>query len=103
MSGRGVSGGGTWRKGTGIQILLACCAVLNTYLPRPKNKTGVNLLSSKEEQSEARARDQEAAEKPTEIISYLKPAVSIALVDDATAYPSNAIPEHVRPLPAASH
>ena len=78
-----------------LNRLLCPRAALNTYLPRPKNKTGVNLLSSPAEQADARIRDAEAAEKPREVISYLKPYVSIALVDDATSYPAKAIPEHV--------
>jgi hypothetical protein len=62
----------------------------------------VNLLSSQQEQADARVRDAEAAEKPREVISYLKPAVSIALVDDGTSYPAKALPEHVR-MPFGSY
>ena len=63
----------------------------------------MNLLSSQAEQADARIRDAEAAEKPREIISYLKPYVSIALVDDATSYPAKAIPEHVRCIISGPH
>jgi hypothetical protein len=65
-------------------------------MPRPKNKTGVNLLSSQAEQDRARLADKEQAEKPAEYINYIRPSVSVALVDDASAYPANAIPDHVR-------
>ncbi len=71
-------------------------AALNRYLPRPRNKTGVNLLATTQaEQEEARKKGEADKEKPREYISFLKPFVSIALLDDATAYPSNAVPEHV--------
>ena len=75
-------------------------AVLNRYLPRPKNKTGVNLLSTTQaEQVDARKADKEDAAKPAEYISFIKPYVSIALIDDATAYPANAVPDHVHSPP----
>ena len=71
-------------------------AALNRYLPRPRNKTGVNLLATTQaEQEEARKKGEADKEKPREYISFLKPFVSIALLDDATSYPSNAVPEHV--------
>ena len=72
------------------------CAALNRYLPKARNKTGVNLLAtSQAEQEEARVQGEVDKAKPREYISYLKPAVSIALLDDATSYPSNAVPDHV--------
>lgn len=71
-------------------------AVLNTYLPRPKNKTGVNLLATTQaEQEKARETDKEEAAKPAEYINFIKPYISISLIDDATAYPANAVPDHV--------
>ena len=72
------------------------CAALNRYLPKARNKTGVNLLATTPaEQEEARVKGEVDKAKPRENISYLKPAVSIALLDDATSYPSNAVPDHV--------
>ena len=72
------------------------CAALNKYLPKARNKTGVNLLATTQaEQEEARAQGEVDKAKPREYISYLKPAVSIALLDDATSYPANAVPDHV--------
>ncbi|EIE18938.1 cleft lip and palate transmembrane 1 [Coccomyxa subellipsoidea C-169] len=72
-------------------------AMLNRYLPRPKNKTGVNLLATTQaEQVDARKADKEEAAKPAEYISFIKPYVSIALIDDATAYPANAVPDHIK-------
>jgi hypothetical protein len=70
--------------------------VLNVYLPRPRNKTGVNLLSTEGEQRAAREQAAAEAGRPREIISLLKPNVTIALVDDATVYPAEKVPEHVR-------
>ena len=71
-------------------------AVLNTYLPRPRNKTGVNLLSTEGEQRAAREQHALEAGRPREVISMLKPNVSIALVDDFTVYPADKIPDPVR-------
>lgn len=72
------------------------CAALNKYLPKARNKTGVNLLATTQaEQEEARVQGEVDKAKPREFISYLKPAVSIALLDDATSYPANAVPDHV--------
>lgn len=74
-------------------------AVLNTYLPRPKNKTGVNLLvTTQAEQTDAREAEKEEAAKPAERINFIKPYISISLIDDATSYPANAVPDHVRTL-----
>lgn len=71
--------------------------MLNSYLPRPKNKTGVNLLKSNASEiasaAEAAAKLQDA---PREIINFLKPNISIALVDHFNAYPKNGIPPMVR-------
>lgn len=71
-------------------------AALNRYLPKARNKTGVNLLATTQaEQEEARVQGEVDKAKPREYISYLKPALSIALLDDATSYPANAVPDHV--------
>ena len=70
--------------------------MLNMYLPRPRNKTGVNLLSTEGEQRAAREQHALEAGRPREIISMLKPNVSIALIDDFTVYPADKIPDPVR-------
>lgn len=83
-----------WFSNAKMWIVLA---VLNTYLPRPKNKTGVNLLATTQaEQEKARVTDKEEAAKPAEYINFIKPYISISLIDDATSYPANAVPDHVR-------
>ena len=65
-------------------------------MPKARNKTGVNLLATTQaEQEEARVQGEVDKAKPREYISYLKPAVSVALLDDATSYPANAVPDHV--------
>ncbi|KAK9917974.1 hypothetical protein WJX75_000180 [Coccomyxa subellipsoidea] len=72
--------------------------MLNTYLPRPKNKTGVNLLATTQaEQTDAREAEKEEAAKPAERINFIKPYISISLIDDATSYPANAVPDHIKP------
>ncbi len=70
--------------------------MLNTYLPRARNKTGVNLLSTEGEQRAAREQHALEAGRPREVISMLKPNVTIALVDDFNVYPADKIPEPVR-------
>ncbi|CAL8463959.1 g3494 [Coccomyxa elongata] len=73
--------------------------MLNTYLPRPKNKTGVNLLATTQaEQEKARETDKQEAAKPAEYINFIKPYISISLIDDATSYPANAVPDHIKPF-----
>ncbi|KAK9822470.1 hypothetical protein WJX81_006087 [Elliptochloris bilobata] len=72
-------------------------SMLNAYLPRPRNKTGVNLLSTEGEQRAAREQHALEAGRPREIISMLKPNVTIAMVEDFTVYPADKIPEHVKP------
>lgn len=53
------------------------------------------MLSSQAEQEEARIKDKEASAKPVEYLNYLRPSVSIALIDDSSAYPAGAVPDHV--------
>jgi len=95
----------------------------NAHLPRPKNKTGVKLLEAKKEEKGqgggaggdvdatpgrilagfggggevggAGADAAKAAAAPREIISYLKPNLTIALIDEFSAFPANAVPPHV--------
>lgn len=70
---------------------------MNRYLPRPKRRQGINLLSGAEAQQDALAATAapDPAE-PTEIISLFVPNVTFAMVDDFTAYPENSVPQHVR-------
>lgn len=74
--------------------------MVNRYLPRPKRKEGVNLLSGAEAEQDAlapEAPDDGAEEEvPREIISFFRPNITFAMVDDFTTYPQNAIPPHVR-------
>lgn len=72
-------------------------AAVNAYLPRPKVVAGVNLLSGKNEEGQERTQAEQSAEagKPREIISFLKPNLTITLVDDATVYERSAIEAQV--------
>lgn len=66
-------------------------------MPRPKRRQGINLLSGAEAQQDALAAKTAAdPAEPAEIISLFVPNVTLAMVDDFTAYPSNSIPQHVR-------
>ena len=68
---------------------------LNLHLPKLAGKTGVNLLSGKN------ASDVDGLESPVdanatqEIISYLKPNVTISFVDDFNNIPAHQIPPHM--------
>ncbi len=61
---------------------------MNKYLPRPKVAEGVNLLSGKNDAGEQRTQAEQAAaaSAPREIINFLKPNISVALVDDRSEY-----------------
>jgi len=90
----------------------------NVHLPRPKNKTGVLLLAAgggKKGDAEASSTPGRvlagfdggdgvaAADRasklppapPREIISYLKPNLTVALVDEFSAFPASGVPPHV--------
>jgi len=63
---------------------------LIAYYPKPKNDTGVNLLSGN-------AADQPKEEGPREIIGFFKPNVSVQIVDHFVTYPKTGIPPQVGP------
>jgi Cleft lip and palate transmembrane protein 1 (CLPTM1) len=74
-------------------------AGVTRYLPRPKRREGVNLLSGAEAEQHALAAksgsEPGAPAEPEEIISFLLPNITFAMVDDFTAYPPNGVPPHV--------
>jgi len=82
-------------------------AAINEYLPRPKATEGVNLLSGKDEAGKdtTHAQQKAAAAVPREIISWIKPNLTISLIDDQTLL----TPAHIQPqvvlhmLPYACH
>lgn len=76
---------------------MAVCAELITYLPKAKSKQGINLLSGQDSSGNqsTHAEQAELAAVPREYISYLKPNLTIAMVDDFTKYPKNGIPPPV--------
>jgi hypothetical protein len=66
------------------------------FAPRPKRKIGVNLLSG--EAAERRPEQELAADEgPAEWAAFLKPNITITMVDDFTSYPADKVPDHVRP------
>ena len=68
------------------------------FAPRPKRREGVNLLSG--EAAEKRPDEELAAnEGPPEWISFLKPNVTITMVDDFTPYAADKVPDHVSLTP----
>lgn len=68
---------------------------LNLYLPKLAGKSGVNLLSGKNATDVDGLDDQVAVNTTQEIISYLKPNVTISFVDDFSKVPSHQIPPHM--------
>ncbi len=70
---------------------------LNTWMPKQKSKQGINLLSG-QDSTGAKSTHEEQAEQaagPREYVSYLKPNLTIAMVDDFTKYPAKSIPQPV--------
>mmetsp|Transcript_8115 Transcript_8115/g.24117 ORF Transcript_8115/g.24117 Transcript_8115/m.24117 type:complete len:668 (-) Transcript_8115:416-2419(-) len=56
---------------------------LNAYMPRPKVTDGVNLLSGKNDDGKEATQEEQkaAAAAPREIINFLKPNITINLID----------------------
>ena len=75
-------------------------AELITYLPKAKSKQGINLLSGQDSSGNQSTHEAQAelAAVPREYISYLKPNLTIAMVDDFTKYPKANIPPIVSNL-----
>jgi len=72
-----------------------------TFAPRPKRKVGMNLLSG--EAAERRPEEELAADEgPVEWMAFLKPNITITMVDDFTSYPADKVPEHVSTFLATS-
>ncbi|KAF5833872.1 transmembrane protein [Dunaliella salina] len=63
---------------------------LTVHLPRPKNTTGVNLLTSD-------VQPVVPETGPREIVNFIKPNVTIQIVDHFVGYPKTQIPATVRP------
>lgn len=80
------------------------------FHPRPKSKAGVNLLSGDKAKQPALAKEETAegahgysvdgetkkVAPPREIISFIKPNLTVAMVDDFSAYNAKAVPDTVR-------
>ena len=77
--------------------LLFTFAELITYLPKAKSKQGINLLSGQDSTGTQSTHEEQAelAAVPREYISYLKPNLTIAMVDDFTKYPKSGMPPPV--------
>ena len=67
---------------------------LNSYLPKRRAGEGVNLLSGKNTTGDQPLGDDTVLHNETVIVSYLKPNMTIALVDDFGTYPMAKIPPH---------
>lgn len=83
------------------------------FHPRPKRVTGVKLLSGEEPNQHPLSKVEEVEEeeevvgggygetaaaptkRPREIISFLKPNLTVAMIDDFTVYNAKAVPDHV--------
>mmetsp|Transcript_13857 Transcript_13857/g.24278 ORF Transcript_13857/g.24278 Transcript_13857/m.24278 type:complete len:620 (+) Transcript_13857:140-1999(+) len=64
---------------------------LITYLPRRKNTTGVKLLSGVQPLEKVVKKE----EGPREIISFIRPNLTIQAVDHFQVYPKNAVPAQI--------
>lgn len=78
-------------------VWLFLCTELITYLPKAKSKQGINLLSGQDSTGTQSTHEEQAelAAVPREYISYLKPNLTIAMVDDFTKYTKTGIPPPV--------
>lgn len=74
------------------------CAALVAYIPKRKAKEGVNLLEKKAKNSSE--PEPEKAEGPRPILSYLKPNLTIHIVDDFQTYKQDGIPPQASLAPA---
>ncbi|EFJ43770.1 hypothetical protein VOLCADRAFT_106719 [Volvox carteri f. nagariensis] len=63
---------------------------LNTHRPRPRNSTGVNLLSDNPVDAPKVEKD-----VPREIINFLRPNITLQLVDHYQAYDKSRIPQQL--------
>lgn len=64
---------------------------LNAYLPKPKAKEGVNLLSGKNSTG-GLASSTHSASNETVIVSFFRPNITLAMVDDFSRFPATSIP-----------
>lgn len=70
---------------------------LNQYMPKPKNKTGVNLLKSNSSAIAAASEEAKALEgAPREILNFIKPNITLSMVDHFSNLPKNGIPPPVK-------
>ena len=82
-------------------MIFACDAAVVSFAKKAKEKAGMNLLeAAKATKAEAaqQVKDAEAValeNKDRPIISYFKPNLTAAFVDDFTRYPVAAIPPPV--------
>ncbi|DBB17996.1 hypothetical protein WJX82_010310 [Trebouxia sp. C0006] len=70
---------------------------LNTWMPKQKSKQGINLLSGQDSTGIKSTHEEQAeqAAGPREYVSYLKPNLTIAMVDDFSKYPAKSIPQPI--------
>ncbi|GBF90245.1 hypothetical protein Rsub_03378 [Raphidocelis subcapitata] len=66
------------------------------YMPRPKNKTGVNLLSA--EGGPVTTPKTVTAAEPSKWVSFWKPNATIAVADHFNAYQQGAVPPQMRDM-----
>jgi len=83
-------------------IPLSPLVELNTWMPKQKSKQGINLLSGQDSTGVKSTHEEQAeqAAGPREYVSYLKPNLTIAMVDDFSKYPAKSIPQPVSTIVA---
>ena len=75
-------------------------AELITWLPEKKTKQGIIVLSGQDSKGLQTTHEEQAelANVPRSYVSYLKPNMTVVLVDDFTKYPARGIPQPVSVL-----
>jgi hypothetical protein len=68
---------------------------LNRYLPKRRAEQGVNLLSGKNSTEDKPLDNETVKFNETVIISYLKPNMTVAFVDDFSSYQATKVPPHM--------
>jgi len=68
---------------------------LNTYLPRPKLKGKMNLITGELEDSPELLAEQKRKDSGPEFISFWKPNLTLSLVHDFTVFPRGSLPQQL--------
>ena len=82
-------------EGYDAALTWALTRPLHRYLPKRRAEQGVNLLSGKNSTGDEGLDVDTVKHNETVIVSYLKPNITVSLVDEFGSYPLNKIPPHL--------